>query len=104
MVEAMACGTPVIAFRQGSVPEIIEHGVTGFICDNEDDMVDAIRRIDEIDRARCRQIAQERFSVARMAGEYAAIYSELVDHFDTARLFGRGAAPGSRPTGVTNRS
>jgi len=87
MVEALACGTPVIAFRQGSVPEIIEHGVTGFICDDEDDMVDAVRRIDEIDRARCRQIARERFSVARMAGEYAGIYSELVDDFDTAPLF-----------------
>ena len=45
MVEAMACGTPVIAFRQGSVPEIVEHGVTGFICDDEDDMVAAIERI-----------------------------------------------------------
>ena len=77
MVEAMACGTPVIALRQGSVPEVIEDGVTGFICDDEDEMVDAIGRIDEIDRSRCRQVAEERFSTERMADEYVDVFETL---------------------------
>jgi glycosyltransferase involved in cell wall biosynthesis len=77
MVEALACGTPVIAFRQGSVPEVIEHGVTGFICDDVDAMVEAIGHIGEIDRARCRKVAEERFSPARMADDYMRVYEEL---------------------------
>jgi len=77
MVEAMACGTPVVALRQGSVPEVIEDGVTGFICDDETDMIDAIGRIDEIDRARCRQVAEERFSPRRMADDYVEVYRQL---------------------------
>ena len=77
MAEALACGTPVIAFRQGSVPEVIEDGVTGFICDDEDAMVDAIGRLDEIDRARCRQVAQERFSPERMTDDYIEVYEQL---------------------------
>ncbi|MBV9329493.1 MAG: glycosyltransferase family 4 protein [Chloroflexi bacterium] len=77
MVEAMACGTPVIALRQGSVPEVIEDGVTGFICDDEAGMVEAIGRIDEIDRARCRAVAEERFSPDRMADDYIRVYRQL---------------------------
>jgi glycosyltransferase involved in cell wall biosynthesis len=77
MVEAMACGTPVIAFRQGSVPEVVEDGVTGFICDDEASMVEAVGRIHEIDRARCRQVAEERFSPDRMADAYLQVYREL---------------------------
>jgi glycosyltransferase involved in cell wall biosynthesis len=77
MAEAMACGTPVIAFRQGSVPEIIEEGVTGFICDSEDEMIDAIARISEIDRGRCREVAEQRFSTERMADDYARLYADL---------------------------
>jgi glycosyltransferase involved in cell wall biosynthesis len=79
MIEALACGTPVIALRRGSVPEIIEDGVTGFICDSEDQMVQAIGRIDEIDRARCRQVAEQRFSAARMAEMYTQLYARLCD-------------------------
>jgi glycosyltransferase involved in cell wall biosynthesis len=77
MVEAMACGTPVIALRRGSVPEVVEHGVTGFICDDESEMVEAIGRIDEIDRARCRAVAEERFSPDRMAEQYLEVYQRL---------------------------
>jgi glycosyltransferase involved in cell wall biosynthesis len=77
MVEAMACGTPVIAFRQGSVPEVVEDGVTGFICDDEADMIEAVERIHEIDRARCRQVAEERFSRERMADDYIQVYRQL---------------------------
>ena len=77
MIEALGCGTPVIAFRQGSVPEVIEQGVTGFICEDEAGMVEAIGHIDEIDRERCRQVAEERFSPARMTDDYIQIYEQL---------------------------
>jgi glycosyltransferase involved in cell wall biosynthesis len=77
MIEAMACGTPVVAFNCGSVPELIEDGVTGFICSNEDEMVDAIGRIGEIDRAMCRQVTETRFTPERMAREYVQIYEQL---------------------------
>jgi glycosyltransferase involved in cell wall biosynthesis len=77
MVEALACGTPVIALREGSVPEVIKHGVTGFVCDDEDAMVDAIRHIGELDRTRCRQEAESRFSPDRMVEHYERIYAEL---------------------------
>ena len=105
MIEAMACGTPVIAFRQGSVPEIVEHGVTGFICDDEDDMVAAIERIDEIDRAKCRQVAEQRFSVKRMASDYVRLYSELIDHQDDAsRVFPNGVRVASRTAVLASRN
>ena len=77
IVEAMACGTPVIALRGGSVPELIEDGVTGFICSDEGEMVAAVGRIGEIDRARCRAEVEQRFSPARMAEEYEGVYSRL---------------------------
>lgn len=77
MPEALACGTPVIALRQGSVPEVLEHGVTGFICRNEDEMVEAVGRLDEIDRARCRREAERRFSPAAMADRYEEVYALL---------------------------
>jgi glycosyltransferase involved in cell wall biosynthesis len=78
MIEALACGTPVIALRQGSVPEVVEHGVTGFVCDDEDEMVEAVGRLSEIDRARCRAEAERRFSPAAMADGYEQVYDELV--------------------------
>lgn len=81
MVEALACGTPVLAFRNGSVPEVLEHGVTGFICDTEDEMVDAVGRIDEIDRRRCRAEAERRFSPATMADAYERVYEQLIRQF-----------------------
>lgn len=79
VVEAMACGTPVIAIRRGSMPELIEDGVTGFLVDNIDEAIAAIDRIDEIDRAACRQAAAARFSVDRMADEYLALYRSVLD-------------------------
>lgn len=97
MVEAMACGTPVIALRQGSVPEVIEDGVTGFICDDEEAMVEAIVRVDEIDRARCRQVAEERFSPERMTDRYVNVYRQLCGAESSAELLGaraNGGAPG----------
>ncbi len=77
MIEAMACGTPVIAYECGSVPEVIEHGVTGFIVRDEDSAVEAARRLGEIDRFAVRQRFEERFSAIAMANRYLDIYDRL---------------------------
>ncbi|CAN7385243.1 glycosyltransferase family 4 protein [Bosea sp. LjRoot9] len=78
VVEALACGTPVIASRRGSMPELIEHGVTGFLVDSVDEAVDAIGRIGEIDRAACRASVAARFTVDRMADRYWELYRSLL--------------------------
>ena len=78
VVEAMACGTPVIATRRGSMPEIIENGVTGFLVDSVDQAVEAIDRADSIDRATVRQAIVDRFSVERMADDYIALYRRIL--------------------------
>ena len=78
MPEALACGTPVLALRAGSVPEVIEPGVTGFICADEDELVDAVRHLPEIDRLRCRREAERRFSPAAMADSYEQVYEQLI--------------------------
>jgi glycosyltransferase involved in cell wall biosynthesis len=77
MIEAMACGTPVIAFRNGSVPEIIEHGVTGFVVDDEADAARYAQRIANLDRHRNRAEFERRFSSTRMARDYVALYRRL---------------------------
>ncbi len=79
VVEAMACGTPVIAYRRGSMPELIEHGVTGFLVDSSDEAVAAIGRVGEIDRAACAAAARARFGVERMTDDYIALYERLLD-------------------------
>jgi glycosyltransferase involved in cell wall biosynthesis len=78
MIESLGAGTPVIALRRGSVPEVIEDGVTGFICDDVDEMVEATARIGEIDPDACRRRA-ERFSVERMCRGYVEVYESLAD-------------------------
>jgi glycosyltransferase involved in cell wall biosynthesis len=77
MIEAMACGTPVVTRRRGSTPEVVEDGVTGFVCDDDTAVEQALGRIDRIDRHACRKRAENRFSVARMADEYEAVYRGL---------------------------
>src|SRR5690606_16313620 len=77
MIEAMACGTPVIAFRRGSVPEVLEDGVTGYIVDGVVEAVRAISRLDRLDRAAIRRRFEQRFSAARMMRDYLALYEEL---------------------------
>lgn len=78
VIEALACGTPVVTYRHGSFPELIDHGVTGFLCNDEDDMAQALLRIGEIDRARCRNAFEERFTVERMTKEYVQVYERLI--------------------------
>ena len=77
MIEALACGTPVIAYAQGSVPEIIEHGRCGFLVDSVDAAVDAVRRVDEIDRGECRRVFEQRFTAGRMAADYVEAYRAI---------------------------
>ena len=77
MIEAMACGTPVVAFRRGSVPEVIDHGVTGFVVDGEAEAVQAIRDLRELDRHQVRRRFEQRFTVKQMARQYSHYYERL---------------------------
>jgi glycosyltransferase involved in cell wall biosynthesis len=88
MIEALACGTPVIAWRRGSVAEVIEHGRTGFIVESIEDAVAAVRAIGTIERRACRAAFEARFTAARMATDYVAVYERLIDR--------RGAGPPRR--------
>jgi glycosyltransferase involved in cell wall biosynthesis len=89
MPEAMACGTPVLALRAGSVPEVIEDGVTGFICSDEDELVEAVRHLPKIDRLGCRREAERRFSPTSMTDGYESVY----DHLTWAAKRGAGRQP-----------
>ncbi len=86
MIEAIACGTPVLAYRRGSVTDVIEHGVTGFIVDGEDDALAHAARVGELDRRRCRAVFEQRFSAQRMARDYAKVYERLVEVGTSARF------------------
>jgi glycosyltransferase involved in cell wall biosynthesis len=76
--EAMAAGTPVLAYERGSMPELIEHGETGFLARDEEEMVEMISRIDTLDRARCRDWIQQHFSVEQMVKGYERVYRKAV--------------------------
>jgi len=79
MIEAMACGTPVIAFRRGSVPEVIDHGKTGFIVQSIEEAVTAVGKIDTISRQHCRDVFTERFTSKCMANGYLDVYKKLIE-------------------------
>jgi len=78
MIESLACGTPVIAFPEGAAPEVVEHGRTGYLCQNEGEMADAIGTVGEIDRTVCRAAVEGYFSVDRMVAEHLELYGEVV--------------------------
>ena len=86
LIEAIACGTPVIAFRRGSVPEVLDHGESGFVCASVEEAVAAVGRLPEISRQGCRRVFERRFSAARMARDYVNVYRRLLE----------GAADGRR--------
>jgi glycosyltransferase involved in cell wall biosynthesis len=77
MIEAMANGTPVVALRRGSVPEIVDKGVTGFVVDSDDGAVAAVPQAVTLDRTVVRRRFEERFSVERMARDYVALYDDV---------------------------
>jgi glycosyltransferase involved in cell wall biosynthesis len=78
IIEAMACGTPVIAYRGGAVPELMEEGHTGFIVEALEDAVEAARRVPELSRKRCREVFEQRFTATRMAHDYVQVYQRLI--------------------------
>lgn len=79
VIEALACGTPVIAMNRGAMPEIIQHGVTGFLANTEEEFVEYVRRIDEINPAACQQSVIDHFSNTAMADNYIACYKETIE-------------------------
>lgn len=93
LIEALACGTPVLAYRRGSIPEIIDNGITGFVCETLAEMADAVGRLPLIDRARCRASFDARFTADRMARDYVALYERIAEegtaeHAPPIRLLG----------------
>jgi glycosyltransferase involved in cell wall biosynthesis len=94
MIEAMACGTPVIAYDDGSVPEVLEEGRTGFIVKDLEDATEAIHRVASLSRARRRRIFEKRFTASRTASDYVKVYMRMIE---------RSVCDGSRPI-ITARS
>lgn len=86
MVESMACGTPVVAFPRGSVPEIIEHGVNGIIVSSIEEAVKAVRNVGMVSRRECRRVFEERFTSPTMAKEYLKVYNRLLSGIDDESL------------------
>jgi glycosyltransferase involved in cell wall biosynthesis len=105
MIEAMACGTPVIAYDGGAVSEVVEEGRTGFIVKELEDAIKAVRRVPELSRARCREVFEKRFTSTRMARDYVKVYNRVIGRHvkarprggadDTTRRLGRKAKTGA---------
>ena len=79
VIESMACGTPVIAFNRGSMPELIEHGKNGFLANNLEEAIESVARISEIDRAYCRRYVERHFTVDRMVRDYIQVYKMMLN-------------------------
>lgn len=74
MAEALACGTPVIGFNRGAIPEVVTNESTGFVCSNINEMMEGVNNISALSRSQCRQVAEEKFSSAVMARQYEELY------------------------------
>lgn len=77
MAEALACGTPVIGFKRGSIPEIVISGLNGFVCDTVDEMIAAVKNTGKINRENCRKVAEEKFSSSLLANQYEQLYKQI---------------------------
>ncbi len=97
MTEAMACGTPVVAFRRGSVPEVMTDGVTGFVVDDVPEAVDAVGRVGRLSRQACRRSFEDRFDAAWMAQDYLSVYRKLEVDWPNVVVPPRGRALAERP-------
>jgi glycosyltransferase involved in cell wall biosynthesis len=82
MIESLACGTPIIAFESGSVPEIVESGLSGFLVSDVDEAASAVGRLSEISRRKCREVFEQRFTASRMASDYLEIFHRLVSRHE----------------------
>jgi len=91
LIEAMACGTPVIAWRCGSVPEVVDHGVSGLIVDSEEEAIDAVHRIGTLDRSLVRATFERRFSAATMAKAYVELYRRISGHDEDGTSYSKAA-------------
>lgn len=100
LLESMACGTPVLAFNEGSVSEIVLHGKTGFVVDSLSAMIRAVDRIDSIDPFECRRYVQNRFSIMNMANKYSELYQQVVDDYNDYNISDRCS---SLPAGYPSR-
>jgi glycosyltransferase involved in cell wall biosynthesis len=94
MIESLACGTPVIAFRAGSVEEIVEDGVSGFVVASVREAVEAVGALSRLDRADCRRAFEERFTAERMANDYVRIYREMIARGVRSRRSSRSRSAG----------
>lgn len=97
MIEAMACGTPTIAFNCGSVPEVMQEGLTGFIVDTMDQAVAAVEKIDTIERTACRNVFEKKFTATKMAEHYIEIYQSMTAPVDPSISLPAQAAPSISP-------
>jgi glycosyltransferase involved in cell wall biosynthesis len=94
MAEALACATPVLAFPNGAATEIVESGRTGYLCRDEEEMISAVHRVADISRERCREAAEQRFSLQQMAREHERYYRRVLER--ESRFMRRLPAAGRR--------
>jgi glycosyltransferase involved in cell wall biosynthesis len=78
MVEAMACGTPVVTFKRGSTSEVVAHGTTGFVVDTMDEFVDAVKHVSEINPRKCRERVESMFTTSTMVDNYERVYTKIL--------------------------
>jgi glycosyltransferase involved in cell wall biosynthesis len=100
MIEAMACGTPVLAFRNGAVAEVVDEDVTGCVVDSIEEAIPALDRVLALDRGLVRQRFEERFSVTRMADDYVSIYKQLLDKSNTRTVERGTSGVTAKPNGA----
>ena len=102
MIEAMACGTPVIGFRCGSVPEVVEDGISGFVMESVDQAAAVVARVASLDRAKVRAAFEHRFTIERAARDYPEIYGELIASSASPKRFGKANGDRKRETSHPN--